>query len=524
MRRWLPYAVAAAAALAALGWAYYASLPPDGLKNAQAVDRAPHLKPDYAGVTLPPNIAPLNFIIDEPGEEYFARWTGTAGAALEVRSRSPSILIPAAAWRRFLAANRGDATVDLYVKAHDGGWRRFQAFTQTIADAPIDGHLVYRLLGPIHNKFWNIAIYQRNLEGFRETPVADNGSFDHACINCHTFCGGDPSRMILHVRGPHGPAMILARGGQAVKVDTRTAFNPSPAGYASWHPSGRLLAFSVNALRQLFHTTGEIRDVFDAQSDLAVYQVDSNTVTTAPAISKPDRNETWPAWSADGRYLYFCAAPNLPLDRFREVKYDLMRVRYDLETNRWDEAETVLAARDTGLSILEPRPSPDGRWLLFCMCEYGNFPIYQRSCDLHLMDLATGRHRRLACNSTRCDSYHSWSSNSRWIVFSSKRDNDLLARPYFAYVDDSGEARKPFVLPQEDPAFYDSFLKTYNAPELATAPVPVTPRQFARIIREPGPQEELKAALDPQVPVPTARAPPMPAELLWTPGRQQPHE
>lgn len=515
----------AAAVAAALAAAVVYGLVSGGgapLDDAAPTGCLPRIRPDYAGVTIPPNIAPLNFVVEEPADRYAARLRGPAGDPVEVASGTGAIAIPLGPWRRLLAANRGrELVVEVGTRTARGTWQRFAPFTVRVAEEPIDRYLVYRFIRPIHNNYKTIDICQRDLEGHDVSFVVRNVDMARGCVNCHTFSVKDPSRMFLHVRGPLGAAMILARDGKVVRVDTRTALGGAPAGYASWHPSGRLLAFSMNRLSQLFHTMGENRDVFDAHSDLALYLVDSNTVTTTDAISLPDRNETWPAWSADGRHLYFSAAPKLPQDRFREVRYDLMRIGYDPQAGAWGALETVLAAADTGRSILEPRPSPDGRWLLVAMCEYGNFPIYQPSCDLYLVDPAAGTHRPLECNSPQCDSFHSWSSNSRWIVFSSKRDDGLFARPYFSYLDTDGRARKPFVLPQEDPTYYDSCIRTYNAPELATAPVPASRREFARVIRSPGPDESIKAVLDPRVP---PRAEPADAgpEPPWKPAGSPP--
>jgi dipeptidyl aminopeptidase/acylaminoacyl peptidase len=181
-----------------------------------------------------------------------------------------------------------------------------------------------------------------------------------------------------------------------------------------------------------------------------------------------------PAWSPDGRYLYFCVAPEFSKDLlYDSVKYDLVRISYDIESGKWGQADTILTARKTGLSISWPRISPDGRYLLFCMANHGYFTIHYPSSDLYIMDLETGKYNRLDINSDHVESYHSWSGNGRWFVFTSKKLNGLCSRPYFCYFDNKGRAHKPFILPQKDPDFYDTFLKNYNVPELVSGPVKI---------------------------------------------------
>ena len=155
------------------------------------------------------------------------------------------------------------------------------------------------------------------------------------------------------------------------------------------------------------------------------------------------------------------------------IRYDLMRVSFDIQTGQWGQPELMISAAETGLSACQPKISPDGRFLLVTLCKNGSFPIYQPNSDLYVMDLATRKLRRLEINSDQADTWHSWSSNSRWVVFSSKRIDGLLARPHFSYVDEHGEFHKPFVLPQEDPAFYGFCLNTFNVPELMQGPVTV---------------------------------------------------
>jgi hypothetical protein len=273
--------------------------------------------------------------------------------------------------------------------------------------------------------------------------------------------------------------MILVISDQAARVE-------KTMGYLAWHPSGRLLAFSANKFSLFFHTQGETQEAYDGNSDLGIYRVDSNTVVYPPSIAAPDRNETWPTWSPDGRFLYFGSAAPLPIGKFREIHYDLMRVSFDLQTGQWGRPELVIASADTGLSACQPKISPNGRFLLVTLCKDGSFPIHKPSSDLFVMDLTSRKLRRLEINSDQADTWHSWSNNSRWVVFSSKRIDGLLARPHFTYVDDDGVFHKPFVLPQEDPTFYAFCLNTFNVPEFIQGPVTVSERDLARTIARPG--------------------------------------
>lgn len=442
------------------------------------VTRAARIFPDYAGIVVPPNIAPLNFSVRESGAEYHITVRSLVGDSIAIHTRHDTIRFPAGAWRQLLKANAGnDYYVDIETRDADSGWQRFTTITNHIATEPIDSRLVYRLIRPLYNYFREVGIYQRDLEGFDEIPVLDGRSFGDGCVNCHTFNRNSPATMAVNVRSrDYGRPLIIVNNGQVQRI-------PHTAGYLSWHPSGELLAYSRNKLSLFFHTVGENRDVFDAESDLAIYDVGTGTVALPEFIADPARLETWPEWGPAGRFLYYSSCSPRPFAEFSEVRYDLMRVAYDHPTRAWGDVETVLAAAETGLSATQPKVSPDGRYLLFCLSDYGSFPVYQPSSDLCLMDLAAREWHRLECNSDQCESWHCWSSNSRWIVFSSKRLDHVFARPHFSFISPSGHASKPFVLPQRDPAFYDSFIKTYNVPQLVTGAIRVSPETLTEAIR-----------------------------------------
>ena len=465
-----------------------ATLLPGSLNAADAVrrDRPPRLFPDYAGITLPPNIAPLNFVVREPGRSFRLELRSAKSDPLRMSSSDGEFRFSPRVWDRLLRANAGHPiTLDISLKNQEGAWEQFQTITNHVAPEEIDGHLSYRLLKPLYNIYVNLGIYQRDLHTFEERPILENHRFNGGCLNCHTPLNRSPENFALNIRtGDKLNPMLLVRSNQVARVD-------KTLGYLSWHPSGRLLAFSANKLSMFSHTRGESRDVFDAESNLAIYRVDSNQVESPPQIAATNRNETWPAWSPDGRHLYFSAAPPMAKSKFRQVRYDLVRVAYDIDQDKWGEPEILVDATQSGMSACQPKISPDSKSVLFTMCQYGNFPIYQDASDLYLLDIATRKYQRLDINSTRADSWHCWSASGRWIVFSSKRLDGLFARPHFSYVDASGNFHKPFILPQEDPTFYESYIKTYNVPELMTGPVTVKEAELAGAIYRP------KVALQP---------------------------
>ncbi len=449
------------------------------------VPRPPQITPDYAGIVIPPNIAPLNFVIHEPGRKYQVTIHSATGEAIEVVSKTGEIVIPLNRWRDLLTHNAGkELCIDICAKTDAGTWSRYQTIVNTIAAEKIDPYLVYRYMTPSSYAGKPLRICQRNLESFKEETLLDTKTFGEGCVHCHSFIGNSPDKILIGMRHISLPsATLYGHEGRVDKVGTKL-------GYTAWHPSGRIVAYSVNDVRQFFHNARtEIHDVVDLDSAIFYYDIAAAKIRTAPALADKKRLETYPAWTPDGKVLYFCSAPLLwssaetvPPQRYREVKYDLMRISYDLEADRWGPLETVLSAADTGRSILLPRVSPDGRFLLFCMVEYGCFPIFAPTSDLYLMDLRTGSYHPLPINSEYAEAWHSWSSNSRWIVFSSKREGGAFTRPFISHIDADGQASKPFLLPQRPPSFYDSCYCVYNMPELLTGLVPVDPQALVRAI------------------------------------------
>lgn len=457
-------------------------------------DRPARIFPDCGGAVIPPNIAPLNFEIREEGTAYAARISCDQGDFIEVSSRGSAILVPQGPWRDLLARNRGgDLRIEVFIKDRAGRWIRPNPVIARIAHEEIDRYLVYRKMhmGHMHVRT-PIGIYCRDLTGFRESEVLSCTDCGRACLNCHSFAQNRTDRMLVGLRSPqYGVATLVVEGDSVHRIDKKF-------GYTSWHPSGQLAVFSVNNLPMFYHASrNEARDTIDLDSLLAFYYCDTRSIVTVPQLAQKGRLENWPAWSGDGRHLYYCSAPKLWTDdaeyppiQYDQVRYDLMRIAYDPNADAWGEPQTVLSSKDTGKSIAMLRCSPDGRWLSFCMCDYGYFPTWQESSDIYLMDLQASAttpfpYRRLEFNSSRSESWQTWSSNSRWLVYSSKAQNGFFTRLFIFYIDPEGKAHRPIVLPQKDPAFYESCLQNYNTAELVVEPPRVTGQRLARVFRRP---------------------------------------
>ena len=450
------------------------------IENIAVLDGAPPIYPDYVGVTIPVNIAPLNFKLAGDLSRRKVAATFTAGEkSFSTVSGKGNVRIPLKVWKQLTTiASGGSISVKVYVRDPDG-WKGFKPFDIHVSEDPVDPYLAYRLIEPAQEIWNHMGIYQRCVEDFSETPIIENQMTDGNCMNCHSFLARDPGKMLFHMRAVN-PGTMLIRDGELEKLNTKTDKTISALVYPYWHPSGRFVAFSVNDTKQAFHTTDTNRvEVFDLKSDVVVYDVENHKVQISPTLTSGSSFETFPTFSADGRTLFFCTADSLEMpSRFSDLKYSLCSVSFnESDGTVGDKVDTLYK----GKSVSFPRVSPDGRFLMMTLSEYGNFSIWHQDADLFLVDLKDGSVKPLEkANSSRTESYHSWSGNSRWAVFSSRRDDGLYTRLYFTHIDEEGNPSKPFVLPQKDPDFYGDFMKSYNIPETISGPVSCPARDIAR--------------------------------------------
>ena len=460
----------------------------DSVRDAQPVGAQPAIYPDYVGVTIPVNIAPLNFSLTDPSVlKIDAVVTAPNGKSLHGQGEE-STGFGLDEWRELVASAAGDSlTVSVSAKYAEG-WRSYDPFSIYVSTDSIDYGITYRLIEPGYEVWSKMGIYERNLSCYDQRALIENTQFE-GCVNCHSTSRANPGDMTLHVRGKHG-ATLLQLDGKLQAYDTKTPLTAGNCVYPYWHPEGRYLAYSTNATQQSFHTVDAKRvEVFDSSSDLQIYDKQTNELLVSPLVKRDSVMETFPVFSADGRTLYFCAAtqPKPEQIDLKEIRYNLCRIAFDPTTGTFgDRIDTLICAEAEGKSISFPRPSYDGRFLCFTLADYGQFSIWHKEADLYMLDLQRGALPSTSlsglletgfvwpltsANSPDTESFHNWSGNSRWMVFSSRRDDGWFTRPYFTHINERGEATKPFMLPQESPKdYYESFFMSYNVPEFISVP------------------------------------------------------
>ncbi len=442
--------------------------------------------PDYKEVTVPPNIAPLNFCMS--GSSAYALTVEGAGEVFSVKSRKGCFHLPAGKWKRLLKASKGSDLRFSIAVMQDGKWLEMNPFTIHVAEEEASPYIVYRLIPPGYGMWRRMGIYQRNIGNFTQTPVYENKLTGDNCVNCHSFPSRDPSSMVFHMRARNG-GTVLVEDGEVHKLNTKTDSTISNLVYPYWHPSGKFIAFSVNKTFQTYHMAGTERiEVYDSASDVVVLDVDAREILSCPLLKSGASFETFPSFSPDGKSLYFCtskAVGEMPAD-YRDVHYSLCRIDFDPASRSFGErVDTLFNAGDSS-SVSFPRVSPDGRFLVFTRHEFGTFSIWHGDADLWGVDLSDGRLFPLtAANSPEStDSYHSWSSESRWLVFSSRRADGLYTRPYFTYVSEDGSASKAFMLPQKNPRkYYRELMFSYNIPEFIDGKVKSDRHGIASVMR-----------------------------------------
>ena len=439
----------------------------------------PNLSPDYVGVTIPVGIAPLNFYIDNDSIDLLdVIIRGSQGEALTSHGEYADFDIDE--WHALISSHVGDS-LQVTVRARkDGQWIEYLPFPIYISSDSIGAWgVTYRLIPPGYETYGLMGLYQRDLSNFDEKPIIENHQVDGDCMNCHTTNCTDPDYFTFHIRGEHG-ATVVGYDGQTDVLAPRNQELGGSMVYPFWHPSGQYIAYSTNQTHQNFHQLKDRRvEVYDDKSDIIIYNPVSQQILLDSIVATQEHLENYPVFSPDGQWLYFCSANRVDSiwKQYKDVKYNICRISFNPESGQLGaQVDTIILARKLGKSANMPRLSYDGRFMLYTISDYGCFPIWHPEADLWMMNMETGETYPLdGANSEDAESFHNWGLNSRWILFTSRRDDGLYTQLYFAHIDQDGKASKPFRLPQKNPKEYDvESVNSFNTPDFAKSPIDLT--------------------------------------------------
>ncbi len=113
------------------------------------------VRPDYLGIEIPPNIAPLNFRLAS-GAGGTASMKAADGSRIETAAKDGGVFAwNAREWRKFLESHRGES---VEVRISSVGRGADVVATNAISTAPIDTHLTYRLIEPSYGHFGEMGI------------------------------------------------------------------------------------------------------------------------------------------------------------------------------------------------------------------------------------------------------------------------------------------------------------------------------------------------------------------------------
>lgn len=292
------------------------------------------------------------------------------------------------------------------------------------------------------------------------------------CGNCHSF-SSDGSAFGMDVdyandRGsyviaPVSEQIVLDKPNIITWSDFRREDKQNTFGLLSQvSPDGRYVVSTVKD-RSVFVPRSELafsQLFFPIKGILAVYCRETGAFSALPGADDPRFVHSNPTWSPDGKALVFARAEAISLTNVgdekilltekeceeflhggRQYRFDLYQVPFN--NGNGGRPQPLEGASANGCSNFFPKYSPDGKWIVFCKAE--SFMLLQPDSELFIIPAGGGEARRMRCNTPRMNSWHSWSPNGRWLVFSSKA-NGPYTQLWLTHVDDRGESTPPVVL------------------------------------------------------------------------------
>jgi tetratricopeptide (TPR) repeat protein len=308
----------------------------------------------------------------------------------------------------------------------------------------------------------------RNLNETRSKTVMENLP---TCANCHSV-SSDGKTLGIDVDGPQNDKALYAlipiqktssiSNNYVIRWSAYTETgSPKRFGFMSQvSPDGKYVVTSIEVpgtkgqrvtdriYQGLYDFWGFGQVFYPTRGILAWYSKEAQKLQPLPGADDPEFVQTCAFWSPDQSFIVFARAkardpypPGQPASRFAndpnetQIQYDLYRVPFN--GGKGGEAKKIVGASENGMSNNFPKVSPDGKWIVFVQNKNGL--LMRPDSKLYIVPSAGGEARPLRSNLPIMNSWHSFSPNGRWLVFSSKTPTPYT-RLYLTHIDANGNS------------------------------------------------------------------------------------
>jgi len=307
------------------------------------------------------------------------------------------------------------------------------------------------------------------------------------CTNCHSF-SADGKTLGMDLDGPKGDkgAYIIAPVAKQMVIEQKhviswNSFPDKPKDHktigflSQMSPDGQFAVTTLNesVFVSNFWDYKFLQVFYPTRGILGYYRRATGEIKALPGADDPRYVHCDPAWAPDGKYLVFARAaavdpypPGRPRPTHANdaaetpVQYDLYRLPFN--DGLGGQPKPVEGASRNGMSNNFPKVSPDGKWIVFVQCRNGQ--LLRPDSKLWIVSSSGGTPRLMRCNTSRMNSWHSFSPNSRWLVFSSKA-NTPYTEMFLTHIDEQGNDSPPILIPQSTAAN-----RAVNLPEFVNIP------------------------------------------------------